>query len=221
MNIRIGAAALLVFLAAAEAQSQNKDTSSVEARAARLRRGAGLSIGSWALVDDPATGSTKTSDSPVAEAFWRKGMDKHLVVETGIGFFRRVVETPPSGGLGGSPGGSTTAVVLPQMTSIKLFPFTEPSAAFEPFISGGLGFTLGFESESGGGGLLGGGGGAGALIIGVGGALNAGAEWRFSKAFGLSLGGHYTYLQFFEELAGEKLYRGTGAKVGMTYRFQY
>ena len=76
-------------------------------------------------------------------------------------------------------------------------------------------------SESGSGGLLGGSGGVSGMLPGVGASLGAGVEWRFSAAFGLTAGGHYTYIQFFEDLAGERLYRGTGARLGMTYRFQY
>jgi hypothetical protein len=103
---------------------------------------------------------------------------------------------------------------------LKLFPVTTPDAALEPFVSAGVGFTLGFQSSSGGGGVLGGGGGSG-MIAGVGGSGGAGVEWRFSPAFGLAAGGHYTYIQFFDDLAGERMYRGTGATLGITYRFQY
>ena len=210
----------LVACLARTVGAQDTARTTEEAKASRARRGAGIVIGTWSLVDNPATGSTTVSDSPVAEGYFRKGIDKHLAIETSAGVWRRVVETPASGGLGGSPGGKTSVILIPQMTSIKLFPFTTPDDALEPFVSGGVGFTLGFQSQSGGGGLLGGGGASG-LVVGVGATTSLGVEWRFSSAFGLRLGGVYTYTQFFDDLAGERMYRGTGANAGITYRFQY
>lgn len=214
-------AAAATVLALHGAYAQDTTRTSVEAKAGLARRGAGIMIGTWSMVDDPATGGATTSDSPVAEGYFRKGIDKHLAIETAAGVWRRVIETPASGGIGGSAGGKTSVILIPQMTSIKLFPFTTPEDAVEPFVSGGVGFTLGFQSESGGGGLLGAGGGATGLIVGIGASAAAGIEWRFSDAFGLAVGGHYTYTQFFDDLAGERMYRGTGLKAGITYRFQY
>jgi hypothetical protein len=212
---------LLVLVTATGAAAQDKQPESKQEETARLaRKSAGVLISTWGLLDSPATGATTADDSPLGIGYFRKGIDKHLAVETTVGVWRRVVTTPASGGLGGSSGGKTTALLLPQFTSLKLFPFTTPDMPLEPFISAGVGFTLGFQSSSGSGGLLGGGGGSG-MIAGVGGNGGAGVEWRFSPAFGLTAGGHYTYIQFFDNLAGEKLYRGTGATLGMTYRFQY
>ena len=48
-----------------------------------------------------------------------------------------------------------------------------------------------------------------------------GIELRFSEAFGAAAGGRYQWVRFFGELAGERTYRGLGADVGLTYRFQY
>jgi hypothetical protein len=204
------------------AAAQKKDTlSTVEAQAQRARRGAGIQIGTWAMIDDPASGSSSTSDSPIGEGFFRKGLDKHIALETTAGIWRRVITQPATGGPLGSPGGTTTAILIPQMTSIKLYPFTSPSDAFEPFISAGGGITIGIQNESGSGGLTGGSGGVSAILPAIGVGAAAGFEWRFSQAFGLSASGNYSYIHFFEDLAGEHLYRGTGVRVGMTYRFQY
>jgi hypothetical protein len=210
----------LLSVAHRDAQAQDTTKTTAEQKASQARRSAGINFGTWALVDDPATGDAKSSDSPILEGYFRKGIDKHLALETSAGIWRRVIDTPASGGIGGSAGGKTTAILIPQMTSIKLYPFTTPDDRLEPYISAGVGFTLGYVSESGGGALLGGGGGTG-LIAGVGATTGAGVEWRFSDAFGLAAGAHYTYIQFFDQLAGEKLYRGTGVKAGLTYRFQY
>ncbi|MEA3245354.1 MAG: hypothetical protein U9Q74_04300 [Gemmatimonadota bacterium] len=217
-RILVAAVALLAGSQVVAAQDTTK--TAAETKASLARRGAGINVGTWGMVDDPATGGAKSSESPLAEGWFRKGIDKHLALETTAGVWRRVIEVPASGGIGGSAGGKTTAILIPQMTSIKLYPFTVPEDEFEPFVSGGVGFTLGFQSQSGGGGVLGNGGGTG-LIVGVGASGAAGVEWRFSTAFGLAVGAHYTYVQFFDDLAGERMYRGTGVKAGLTYRFQY
>jgi hypothetical protein len=219
----IGFAAGLAFVSGASvAEAQNKEPESkVEEQARLARKSAGVIFGTWSLIDSPAGGTTTVEDSPLGIGYFRKGIDKHLALETTVGIWRRVVSTPASGGLGGTSGGKTTVILLPQFTSLKLFPFTGPDAMFEPFISAGAGFTLGFISQSGGGGLVGGGGGASGLVPGIGASGNAGVEWRFSNAFGLSAGGHYSYIQFFDDIAGERMYRGTGLTLGITYRFQY
>jgi hypothetical protein len=218
----VGCAAALALVAMPSvAHAQNKEPESkVEEQARLARKSAGVIFGTWSLIDSPAGGTTTVEDSPLGIGYFRKGIDKHLALETTVGIWRRVVSTPASGGLGGSSGGKTTVILLPQFTSLKLFPFTGPEAMFEPFISAGAGFTLGFISQSGGGGLVGGGGGSG-LVPGIGASGNAGVEWRFSNAFGLSAGGHYSYIQFFDDIAGERMYRGTGLTLGITYRFQY
>lgn len=213
------AAAAAVLVASGDVAAQDTTRTSVEAKATLARRGAGIAIGSWSQVDVPSGPSV--SDSPVLEGYFRKGIDKHLAFETSAGLWRRELSIPASGGIGGAAGGRTTAILIPQLTSLKLYPFTGPDDAFEPFASGGLGFVLGFVSNSGGGGILGGGGGGSGLIAGVGATGSAGFEWRFSTAFGMVAGAHYTYTQFFDDLAGQRMYRGTGVKAGLTYRFQY
>ena len=221
MNFRRVTVVAMLMLSGVAA-AQKKDTlNSVEAKAQRARRGAGLTVGTWAMIDDPASGTTTSSESPIGEGYFRKGLDKHIALETTAGVWRRVITKPGSGGPFGTAGGTTTAILIPQMTSIKLYPFTTPENAFEPFISAGGGITLGIQSESGSGGLTGGSGGVSAILPAIGVGASVGAEWRFSQAFGLSASGNYSYIQFFEDLAGEQLYRGTGIRVGMTYRFQY
>jgi hypothetical protein len=219
---RAAIALACALLAPAALQAQDKQPESKVEETARLaRKSAGVIFGTWGLIDSPAGGSTTVEDSPIAMGYFRKGMDKHLAIETTVGVWRRIVETPGSGGIGGTSGGKSTVILLPQFTSLKLFPFTGPDATLEPFISAGGGFTLGFQSISGSGGVLGGGGGGSGLTFGVGASGAVGVEWRFSTAFGLAAGGHYTYIQFFEPIAGGELYRGTGATLGLTYRFQY
>src|SRR5690349_10260671 len=195
-------AVLLAITNTVGAQDKPKSTlSPAEEKARMARKGAGLIVGTWSLVDDPASGTTTTDDAPFfLEGYVRKGLDKHVALETTLGIWRRVISDPGTGGPFGSAGGKTTVLLLPNMTSIRLFPFTTPENKFEPYISAGAGFTIGVVSESGGGGLVGGSGGVSGLTAGVGGRLMAGVEWRLGDAFGLTAGGHYTYIQFFDKL---------------------
>lgn len=218
----LSAVAVILISSTRLGAQEKPKLSTAEEKAQTARRGAGLFVGTWSLVDDPASGSTKTEDAPFfVEGYFRKGLDKHLALETTLGVWRRVITDPGTGGPFGTAGGKTTVLLFPQMTSIKLFPFTAPENKFEPYISGGAGFTIGLVSESGSGGLVGGGSGVTGLTAGVGGRLAAGVEWRLGDAFGLTAGGHYTYIQFFDKIGGEEMYRGTGITAGLTYRFQY
>jgi len=217
----LSAVAVILALGTRAGAQDKPKLSAAEEKASLARRGAGIIIGTWSLVDDPSSGGSTSADSPIGEGYFRKGLDKHLALETTIGVWRRVITSPGTGGPFGTPGAKTTVFLLPQMTSLKLYPFTTPENKVEPYISGGAGFTVGLTSESGGGGLTGGGGGVTGLTAGVGGRLTAGVEWRMGEAFGLTAGGHYTYIQFFDQIAGEEMYRGTGITLGMTYRFQY
>lgn len=215
------AAVILAVTSPLVAQDKDKPRSAAEEKANLARKGAGIIFATWGLLDDPATGSSTSDDSPVLEGYFRKGLDKHLAIETTVGVWRRVITDPGTGGPFGTAGGKTTVLLFPQITSIKLFPFTTPESKMEPFISGGAGFTIGLVSESGSGGLVGGSGGVTGLTAGVGGRLTGGVEWKLGDSFGLAAGGHYTYIHFFDSLAGEQMYRGTGITVGLTYRFQY
>jgi len=211
----------LLSAGALGAQEPSRPAESPQESSARLaRRGAGLTGATWSPTGLVTPTGATTSSSPFLEGYFRRGLDQHLALETSVAFWQRTLDVPTSGGLTGAPGGKTSLYLIPQFTAIRLYPFTRAGDALEPYLSGGVGLTLGIQNDAGSGGALGGGGGT-AMLAGIGLSGSAGVEWRFSSAFGLTAGAHYTYVQFFEDLAGNRLYRGLGVRAGLTYRFQY
>jgi hypothetical protein len=197
-----------------------------ERRVKEMRRGAGLRVGVWDVRGLGEVSGARVSESPLFEGYFQKGLDLHLALENTVSVYRREQRlTRSAGGIGGGTvEEKVAAYVVPQFTSLKLYPFTRPEQRFEPYISGGAGLTIGIDdrenSES--GGLLGGGGQSGTgFVAGFGLKGGLGMELRFSEAFGAAAGGRYQWVRFFGELAGERTYRGLGADVGLTYRFQY
>jgi hypothetical protein len=197
-----------------------------EQRAKAMRRGAGLRVGVWDVRGLREVSGARVSETPLIEGYFQKGLDLHLVLENTVGVYRREQRlTRDAGGIGGGTvEEKVAAYVVPQFTSLKVYPFTRPEQRFEPYVLGGAGVTIGIDDRenSGTGGLLGGGGESGTgFVAGFGLKGGLGIELRFSEAFGAAVGGRYQWVRFFGELAGERTYRGLGADVGLTYRFQY
>ncbi len=178
----------------------------------RARSGAGLRVGAWRVSDAPA-GAT-ASGLPAFEAYWQKGLDRHLTVESGVGFWQRRQEA-------GSDRIST--YIIPLTSAIKLFPFSGPGSAMEPFLSAGVGFTLGIDDrQTATGGLLGGTASSGVVMIaGIGVKGQGGFEYRLGPAFGIGASVGYQYVRFFEEVGNAQSYQGLTAFGGLTYRFQF
>jgi hypothetical protein len=223
-HLTIGILSLLVVITAAAQPLHAQTDSLTEERAKAMRRGAGIDAGVWDVRGLQEVPGANTNESPLFEAYLQKGLDLHLAMENTIGVYRREQRIMRDGGLGANFEEKVTAYVIPQFTSIKLYPFTRPSNRFEPYLLGGAGFALGIDdrenSES--GGLLGGGGESGVgFVAGFGLKGGVGAELSFSRAFGLGIGGRYQWIRYFGELAGERTYRGFGANVGLRYRFQF
>lgn len=197
-----------------------------ERRVKEMRRGAGLRVGVWDVRGLGEVSGARVNESPLFEGYFQKGLDLHLALENTVSVYRREQRlTRSAGGIGGGTvEEKVAAYVVPQFTSLKLYPLTRPEQRFEPYISGGAGVTIGIDDRenSGSGGLLGGGGESGTgFVAGFGLKGGLGLEVRFSEAFGVAAGGRYQWVRFFGELAGERTYRGLGADVGLTYRFQY
>ena len=213
--------ALGLTLIAASAPAQ-ADTA--EQRVKRMRRGAGLRVGMWDVRGLTEVSGASVSESPLFEGYFQNGLDLHLALENTVAVYRREQTiTRPGGPLGGTVEEKVAAYVIPQFTSLKVYPFSRPEQRFEPYILGGAGLTIGVDDrENSEGGLLGGGGESGiGFVAGFGLKGGLGIELRFSEAFGIGAGGRYQWVRFFGELAGERTYRGLGADVGLTYRFQY
>lgn len=212
----------LAALTARASFAQSKEPESKAEEQARLaRKSAGVIVGSWGQIDSPAGGTTTVDDSPIGIGYFRKGHrqaprrrdDGRCLAPRR--HEHRVRRDWRHGGWKDERA-AVPAVHVAQALSghdPRRRPRTIPlrwsriHARVPEFVGRG-------------GGVLGGGGASG-LIVGVGGSGGAGVEWRLSQAFGLALGGHYAYVQFFDDLAGQRMYRGTGVNAGITYRFQY
>jgi len=209
--------ARLALPAALHAQSDTVRRDSIDAHerlVKRQRQGAGIRLGSWQVQGLAPVSGTTTSTLPAFEGYWQKGLDKHVVLETSAGLWSRTQHTSS---------GSNGSYVVPMLTSIKLYPATVPGQAFEPFIVGGVGFTLGIDDQnSGTGGLVGGGGGGNTMLIpGLGLKTGVGIEYHIGSAFGLVVQTGYQYVRFFQDVGGDRTYKGVQLMTGMTYRFQF
>jgi hypothetical protein len=194
----------------------------VERHARLARRGGGVRIGMWDVRALTAPSGAKVSATPVLEGYMRRDLDLHLAIEHSIAVWRRTQTVTQSGGaLGGGPTTSTAeSYIIPQFTSITLFPLTRPEDRVEPFVKAGAGFALGVDDRSGdSGGLFGAPGTS--LVPGFGITGGVGLEVRLSNALGLSAAGRYHWVRFLQDFSGERTYEGFGAEAGITYRFQF
>jgi hypothetical protein len=228
MYIRFTAALLALGLVSADvagAQDSTKSReSTAETRARLARSAAGLTVGPWELRGVEPPSGVDVSTLPMFSGYIRKGLDVRLALENGIGVWRRVQTTPPTGGIGGSPGEEVQSWVVAQSTAIRFFPATDAGATFEPWILGGAGITLGIDDrETSGGGILGGStGGAGVAIVpGFSLQGGVGTEWWFSRSLALNVGARYQWTRFLEEFGGERTYQGPVYEAGFTYKFRY
>lgn len=211
-------AGLMAQSDSASRREAGRDRDSIEARerlVKRMRSGAGVRLGSWQVQSLTQVSGATTSSLPAFEGYWQKGLDRHVVLETSAGLWAR---TQRAGGE------SVGSYVIPMLTSIKLYPATEPGQSLEPFITAGVGFTLGVDDRNGGsaGGLLGSSSGNGTMLVpGIGLKGGAGIEYRLGAAFGVVMQAGYQYVRFFQEVGSDRTYKGVQLFGGMTYRFQF
>lgn len=195
----------------------------VEQRARLARRGGGIRVSTWDVRSLPTTSGAEVSKIPAFEGYMRRGLDMHLAMEHSVGVWRRsqrVTETT-TGPLGTTTSTSTVETyVVPQFTSIALFPVSRPEHRVEPYVKAGAGFALGVDDRSGDGGALFATSGV-SLVPGYGLSSSTGVEARFSNALGVNVAGRYQWVRFFQELSGKRTYEGFGIEAGMTYRFQF
>jgi opacity protein-like surface antigen len=214
-------AAVAAWPSPARAQDREQAPPDPEKRAKMLRQGAGLRGGAWWVQNLQEVSGARTSESPAFDGYFQKGLDLHLTLESTLGLWIRTQEIEQSG-LGGTTREQVRSFVVPLFTALKLYPFTRPDDAWEPYVTGGVGFALGVDDrQTSGAGLLGIADGGTVLIAGFGFKGGAGVEWRFHRAFGAALGVRYQWVRFGEELGGDRTFRGWGADLGLTYRFQY
>lgn len=200
------------------ATARDSATADLERHARLARRGGGVRGGRWSVRGLEESGSTTSSETPAFEGYVRKGLDAHLALENSVGFWRRRQTITSSDPLGGTTTSIVDAYIVPQFTSLVVYPFTGPESRLEPYARGGIGFTIGAEDREGGG--LADGGGT-SLTPGFGATGGFGLEWRPGKAFGLETSARYQWIRFFQDFAGERTFQGLGIDVGVTYRFQF
>jgi hypothetical protein len=228
MRIQLTAAAMaLLSLTAGRLTAQDSTQvapTSAETRARLARSAAGMMIGPWELRGiEPPTG-VDASTLPMFSFFLRKGLDTRLALENGLSVWRRVQESPATGGLGGTPSEEVQSWVIAQTTAVRFFPITDVGATFEPWVLGGAGFTLGIDDrETSGGGVLGGSSGASGVAIVPGLSLQGGVgtEWWFAESLALNVGARYQWTRFLQDFGGERTYQGPAYEVGLTYKFRY
>ena len=187
------------------------------------RRGAGLRVGVWDVQGLAKVDGAEYSQSPAFEAYFQKGLDTHLVIESGLGLWRRTQHVQESGSFGSSSSEQIKSYILPAFSAIKVYPLTRPETPLEPYVDAGIGFVLGIDDrEVSNGGLLGAGTDAGTKFgTGYGFKAGSGLEWKFSRAFGLNAGASYQWIQFTQDLGGARTFKGLRFNGGLTYRFQY
>ncbi len=218
-GLRLAAVAAIVATSstgfARTLRAQADTTDRAERLVKRERSGAGLRASLWTV---PSIGTSANSTWPALEAYFQKGLDQHLVIETSGGVWVRSL---------GSGSGAEKLVAVPLLTQIKLYPATTVTQAFEPFVEAGLGVTLGFDlnAGAGGGGLLGGGSGGGTqTTFGVGVKGAAGFEYRLGRSFGLTAFAGYDYVYFLNPISSTgntTSLSGVLVGGGLTYRYQF
>lgn len=192
-------------------------------RAERARREAGLRAGVFRARGLARLEGVESSQTPVVEGYFQKGLDKHLALESSIGFWRRTQWREGEGGfLGGGGREEVTSYLLPFLTAVKMYPFTAPGDGFEPYLTGGVGFALGIDDrENASGGFLGVGGGGTAFVTGFGFKAGLGIDTRLGAGFGLGAGARYQWTRFGADVGGNRTYGGWALDGGLVYRFQY
>lgn len=223
-SVRLAGAFLmaLALLPDAPAMAQERPLSGAEERARLERRGAGARIGVWSVGSVTEVPDARYGRTPLLEGYFQHGLDRHLALQNSVGIWRRSQEIVVPA-IGGSRREHVNSYVVPMLTSLRFFPATGPEEDFEPYVEGGVGISLGVDDrETTTSDPLGVGAGDGvSIVLGFGMKAGAGAEWRFSPALGLAVGGRFQWIRFLEDLGGERVYRGFGLEAGLTYRFQF
>ncbi|HEU4699125.1 MAG TPA: hypothetical protein VFS40_08095 [Gemmatimonadales bacterium] len=221
MGIALGAAsAPLAALAAQQRDTVGLGEAVLEARVRGMRSGIGAVAGSWRVQDDTVPAGGNASGFPLIEASYAHGLDLHLALEQSVVFWRRR-ERRPADAVTGLAASEVTSYVVTQLTSLRAFPFTRPTAALEPFLRGSAGFALGIAERIDAPGTA-----AEAsttdFVPGIALAGGAGLAWHVSRAFDLTAGASYRWQHFFEDgLGGRRSWRGIDVGGGVGYHFQF
>lgn len=206
----------LLSLAVAATASPVRAQERYRGEDAGMRREVGLRGGTWDLTTRSLPNSA-VSAWPMFEAYYQTGMGRHLATETSIGLFRRNISATDSAGLLNVGTRRITSYIVPLMVNLKYYPFTTPGALIQPFLRGGVGFTLGFDNTYSTGGPLGPGTST-SQSTGLGLRGGAGLEIYTGHKLGLIVSGGYMLQWFGAQLGGVgRTYKGVTVLVGLTY----
>ena len=185
------------------------------------RGGAGLRVGTWSVQDLPTDPSGSSWESVTVEGWFQKGLDQHLVIENTLGFWQRSQSATEDTGFGQIEW-KTETYVVPMTTALKVYPMSQGSTPFEPYLLAGVGAVLGIDRASA--------TSTDPLVVpadetrvrtGLAIQTGAGLELRTASPFGVMVGARYQWASFAEDVGGKGLYRGPGVTAGITYRFQH
>lgn len=190
---------------------------SVEAHAQRARNGGGLAIGSW---NPDQLAGVRSEDLPGFQAWFEKGIDLHLSWLNSVGYWRRRSTWTTANLLTGTTRHERQTHLVPTLTSLCLYPFTKPTDRWEPFVNAGAGPVLAIQQEKSSSGT-GSTGQPTAMHAGLGIRAGVGVEVRMNPEFGLRAGAHFESASYDDSLEGQRLFKGWGGDLGLTYRFQY
>jgi opacity protein-like surface antigen len=220
LMLRLLTIAFVVATAAAAwpapAQAQRPLESLRERQARLARRSLGVRVGNW-KVDLAATDTMPERTSPHFEAYLQRGLDRHLGLENSLGVWRRVTQELQALPSGGERTVETKSYILPVLTSLKFYPFTDPLNFFDPYLTGGVGVALGIvhEAEN----AIGGGGTS--IATGFGLRTGIGVEIHVTSMLGLVANGRYQWTRFSRDLGSKDVFNGAGVDGGVTYRFRF
>jgi len=207
---------LLALVVCASAARAAGPAYGAEAESQRARNGAGLQISSW-QPDKPA--GFQNDQTMAFHGYFQKGLDQHLAWENTLGYWRRKSSWSETQPIFGTTTHELQTHLVPALTALRLYPLTLSSNLIEPYVSAGVGPVLGFQQQKSEGSLAP--ANENTTHAGLGTRAGVGVDFRASEAFGLSVGGHFESASFGDDMAGERLFRGWGADVGLVYRFQY
>ena len=209
-------ALLIALIAGATAARAGEPTDEVTARTQRSRNGAGLQVSSW-RPDEPA--GLRSSSTIAVQGYLQKGIDLHIAWENTLGYWERASSSSDTQPIVGTTTHELQTHLVPALTALRFYPLDQPTSPIEPFVSAGLGPVLGIQQETITGGLSP--GNATTTHAGLGVRAGVGVNLRASEALGITAGGHFESASFGDDMSGQRLYRGWGMDVGLSYRFQY
>lgn len=226
MKTPIPAFVLLTLAAALPARGQTPTAAAIQYSADSIVRlhhkAAGVAVGSWFVGPLDVRSEVESRTSPMLELFYQSGRSPRRVLEGGVSAWRWNLEARTAGTCPScapfQAGDYVSAYLIPAFVSVKLYPRSSPNARLEPYVLAGPAIALAVQMYSNGNaaGLYGSNAEAG-LQAGIGARVGAGADYRLTPAWGISLGARYQAIRFFNAVAGRKSFNGPVLQGGLVH----